>query len=93
MTSLEGGPFVVPPTRVLPFKYSMAQPHAGEKDWFYCEPCDVTYLFRGNEAPGHKDEADIRCPMCDALLGHLRCDVYPPALMHQWPGKHLGRHD
>jgi len=62
------------------------------KEWFYCETCDVTYLFRGNEVPGHKeDDAEVRCGKCDVVLGQLRCDMYPPAPLAAWPGQHLGR--
>jgi len=46
--------------------------HAGEKDWFYCERCDVTYLMRGNETAGHREDTDVECKNCGAVLGHLR---------------------
>jgi hypothetical protein len=62
------------------------------KEWFYCSACDVTFLFQGNAVPGHKDDdAEVRCLDCQAVLGHLRCDVYPPAPKARWKGQHIGR--
>lgn len=62
------------------------------KEWYYCKACDVTYLFRGNEVPGHKDDdEEVRCRDCLALLGHLRCDLPPLALLRRWKGDHRGR--
>ena len=70
------------------------QNHLGEKDWFYCTKCDFTFLFRGNETPGCKEpDEEVRCPDCFIVLGHLRADGSPPALIKRWKGKHHCRHD
>lgn len=72
--------------------YNRAMTIPGEKEWFYCQACDTTYLFRGDEQEGHKEpDAEVRCEKCTRVLGHLRCDVYPAALLRQWSGKHIGR--
>jgi DNA-directed RNA polymerase subunit RPC12/RpoP len=62
--------------------------HQGAKEPFYCERCDTTFLFRGNESPGHKEDEEVRCPDCRTALGWLRCDVNPPALVQRLAGKH-----
>lgn len=70
----------------------MFEAHAGEKEWFYCTACDETFLFRGSERPGFKDEdEDVRCLGCGEVLGHLRCDVGAPELLARWKGYHQGR--
>lgn len=62
--------------------------HPGAKESFYCKPCDYTFLFRGNETEGSKEDDVVRCPDCHAELGWLRCDVYPPAIVKRAKGKH-----
>ena len=66
-------------------------PHQGATEKFYCEPCDITSVFRGNEQDGHREDEVVRCTECAAALGFLRCDVFPAALVVQWSGNHPGR--
>lgn len=71
------------------WSYTIRMPHPGAKETFYCKPCDTTFLYRGNEEPGHKeDDTEVNCPDCHQRLGQLRCDVFPPALQRRVKGKH-----
>ncbi len=73
------GYILVPPT----VRRNAQEEYRGEPEpeyearfnWFYCDHCQKTFLFRSQIQPGFADFEQVSCPQCKKLFGEVRADM------------------